>query len=461
MGGQPFLVLVLLHVLLLLCLLGSALQSLSLAQVQPRGYPAYGAARSKGNAGSIYGRGYGSYCDEDVGLPCEEMLALRTVINTLELSPAPYITRSFCSGGESLLSITIRCSCIGFVCHFTELDFSHNKLRGSIHEDLGKLSHLIRLDLSDNQLRGPIPDSLGNLRNLVTLRLYLNFLDKEIPTSLGNLASLVELNLWSNRLTGRIPQKLGYLSNLIQLRLDDNELSGALPPQLGNLSKLRQFWVTSNKLNGTVPHEYARLTNLVSFGVGGNNLSGPIPSFIANWGNLTTLNLLGNSFSGGLPEEIFSMKSLQFLWVSDLRNPGGFAIPKSANLKNLVSLILRNCNITGVIPAYIGDWSFLTTLDLSFNNLTGGIPDSVLNLDLSKMILTGNKLNGAIPNEINGVQYKADLSYNNFTFPEPTLKQMDLSHFISKNVTIDPSKINVEPKNRYVHILCFCDQKST
>ncbi|KAL5769278.1 hypothetical protein ACOSQ2_016061 [Xanthoceras sorbifolium] len=129
-----------------ICLLFSKLAChFSTAQVQPRGYPAYGAARSKGNAGSIYGRGYGSYCDEDVGLPCEEMLALRTVINTLELSPAPYITRSFCSGGESLLSITIRCSCIGFVCHFTELDFSHNKLRGSIHEDLGKLSHLIRL----------------------------------------------------------------------------------------------------------------------------------------------------------------------------------------------------------------------------------------------------------------------------------------------------------------------------
>ncbi|KAH7572633.1 hypothetical protein JRO89_XS04G0283800 [Xanthoceras sorbifolium] len=73
----------------------------------------------------------------------------------------------------------------------------------------------------------------------------------------------------------------------------------------------------------------------------------------------------------------------------------------------------------------------VTESDLSFNSLTGGIPDSVLNLDLSKMILTGNKLNGAIPNEINGVQYKADLSYNNFTFPDPTLKQIFTSEILS------------------------------
>ncbi|KAL5769274.1 hypothetical protein ACOSQ2_016057 [Xanthoceras sorbifolium] len=89
------------------------------------------------------------------------------------------------------------------------------------------------------------------------------------------------------------------------------------------------------------------------------------------------------------------------------------------------------------------------TTDLSFNSLTGGIPDSVLNLDLSKMILTGNKLNGAIPNEINGVQYKADLSYNNFTFPEPTLKQIETTIFEGNHYDADDSNssFDVSPRN--------------
>ncbi|KAH7572639.1 hypothetical protein JRO89_XS04G0284500 [Xanthoceras sorbifolium] len=462
----------LLHVLLLnlffLCQLGSAMQSRSGASSTNSAVLPYN--QNPYNRKLPYSSS--SHCDTDDGLPCPETDALRTVISSLGLSSAPSISRSFCNESKSLNSITINCTCSGSVCHVTEIIMENMGLRGVIHEDVGKLTYLKTLDLSNNkihdsipyeignltnltildlsnnQLSGRIPNSLGHLNNLQTLSLKLNLLSGEIPQSLGKLSSLVYLSFRGNKLSGEIPHELGNLSQLEELRLDDNELSGELPSELGKLSNLEEFWVTSNNLTGKLPKEYDNLRNLLSFEVGGNYLSGPIDPFIANWTNLTSLNLMGNDFDGGLPEEIFNMTSLEYLWVSDLKEPG-LSFPKSANLTNLYQLILRNCSIKGRIPEYISNWSWLLTLDLSFNQLTGEIPDSFHNLILSKMFLTENKLSGKIPGWINKVVYKGDLSYNNFTFPEPGKEHMYPSYNNSKNVSRPtPQKINVEPKNR-------------
>ncbi|KAK1559089.1 hypothetical protein Q3G72_010615 [Acer saccharum] len=167
--------------------------------------------------------------------------------------------------------------------------------------------------------------------------------------------------------------------------LVENKLSGELPPQLGNLTNLRRLSVTSNNLTGKLPRQYEQLTNLLAFGVGGNNLSGPIDPFIAKWVNLTAL------------------------WVSDLNNTG-FSLPNSTNFEEMEDLILRNCSITGPIPEYIGTWSELTNLKV----LTPILSYELLGL------MAGNMLNGALADTINYENLeKADLSYNNFTFPEP------------------------------------------
>ncbi|KAJ0082984.1 hypothetical protein Patl1_09719 [Pistacia atlantica] len=257
------------------------------------------------------------------------------------------------------------------------LDLSNNQLHDSIPSNLGNLSNLTKLDLSSNQLTGIIPLSLGNLKNVTELYLWKNLLTGIIPPSLGNLNSLNTLSLFFNKLSGATPHELGKLSQLQILYLDDNELNGTLPKEFGNLRNLRALWVTSNYLTGEVPKEYEQLVSLEEFIVGGNNMSGTIPSFIANWTNLNTLNLLGNNFTRELPPTIFNMSSLVILQVSDLKSTG-FAFPISSNLTSI------------------------ETLELSFNNLKGGIPDSFKILSLETMLLTGNKLNGKIPDWING-----------------------------------------------------------
>nr|XP_034897522.1 LRR receptor-like serine/threonine-protein kinase GSO1 [Populus alba] len=326
---------------------------------------------------------------------------------------------------------------MGNLSSLTYLDLSYNQLDGSIPDvTMGNLRSLNYLDLSTNFLKGSIPSSLGNLSSLLYLRLSRNFLDGSIPSSLGNLSSLRYLILWYNMLSGEIPKELGTLSHLRSMVLGFNELTGQLPPELGRLGSLYALELSSNNLTGELPENYANFTlgQLEIFSVAGNRLTGKVPRFIANWTELSYLFLSGNDFEGELPlEPLFNMSKLERLYVSDVRSSTGFPFPEYANMTAIRYLVIRNCSISGEIPRYIGDWSSLKYLDLSFNNLTGGIPDSMKKLKLSKMFLTGNMLNGTVPSWVtDNIEDKADLSYNNFEIPRDGPKKGE-------------RKLNIEP----------------
>ncbi|KAH9698960.1 putative LRR receptor-like serine/threonine-protein kinase [Citrus sinensis] len=231
--------------------------------------------------------------------------------------------------------------------------------------------HISGIIMESVALTGKIPEHVAALTYLQTLDLSQNLLTGKIPPSLGRLSSLQTLELWSNQLSGEIPRELGDLSQLGVLSVPENGLRGTLPPELGKLSNLEELWLTSNNLRGDLPKDYENLKNLTILEIAGNYLSGPIPRFIAKW-------------------------------------------------DNLYFLTLRNCSITGSIPPYIANWNQLGYLDLSFNNLTGGIPNTLKKLFLSELYLTGNMLNGTLPDWIySNVKKKGDLAYNEFIFPEP------------------------------------------
>ncbi|KAJ6871085.1 LRR receptor-like serine/threonine-protein kinas e [Populus alba x Populus x berolinensis] len=350
---------------------------------------------------------------------------------------------------------------IGSFKNLERLDLYNNQLSGGIPLTLGQLQHLKYLDLSSNSLTGTIPPSLTRLRNLESLDLSSNHLDGTIPSNLtglqslriffagrnflsgtlnenlGTLSSLQLLSLYYNSLSGRIPKELGKLSALSYLKrdLDGNDLHGELPKELGNLTKLRVLYLTANNFNGTIPTTYEDLTNLRVFAVGGNYLSGPIPGYIGKWVNLTALVLIGNNFSGNLSAETFNLTNLQTLRVSDVNNPGIY-FPEEFILvpKYLSTVVLRNCNINGPIPEYIGKWPQLSYLDLSFNNLSGSIPETFRNL--TELFLTRNRLTGlpswiTDPKKSNISRTTVDLSYNNFNVSCKTITCFGL-----QNVTI-------------------------
>ncbi|KAI9083593.1 hypothetical protein K1719_034535 [Acacia pycnantha] len=277
----------------------------------------------------------------------------------------------------------------------------------------GTVCHVTGIRLTGQSISGEIPSEFGNLTQLTLLDLTRNYLNGTIPKFLERIP-LVTLSLSGNRISGSIPEEFGEIASLENLGLEDTQLTGPLPQSFGNLSNLRRVFLSANCFTGTIPETFGNLKNLTLFFMDGNNLLGKMPSFMGNWTEISYLDMQGTGVEGPIPPTISLLTNLKELVISDLRGTTTMAFPNLKNMKGLERLILRNCLITGPIPEYIGQMKNLITLDLSFNKLTGLIPDSLQSLNFNYMFLTNNSLSGAIPEWVLKNKNNMDLSYNNF-----------------------------------------------
>ncbi|XP_022978851.1 probable LRR receptor-like serine/threonine-protein kinase At1g53430 [Cucurbita maxima] len=342
-------------------------------------------------------QGFGSHAQF---LPEAEVKALQTISSKLK-NLSWNVTRTSCIQGEGFsngafpgnqIMRNVSCNCTSTVCHVTIILLKGLNLTGTFPDEFGNLTHLKELDLTRNHINGQLPTSLAN-------------------------APLVKLSLLGNRLNGSIPKEIGDIGTLEELVLEDNLLTGNLPPNLGNLNRLNRLLLSANNFTGRIPDSFGKLKNLVDFRIDGNGVSGKIPEFIGNWINLDRLDIQGTSMETPIPSTISQLKNLTQLRISDLK--GSFiSFPNLTDLINMEELVLRNCLINGSIPQYIGEMNKLSTLDLSFNHLTGPIPATFQNLIKRKidfMFLTNNSLSGEVPGWILRSKKNIDLSYNNFS----------------------------------------------
>ncbi|XP_015695988.2 probable LRR receptor-like serine/threonine-protein kinase At1g56140 [Oryza brachyantha] len=331
---------------------------------------------------------------------------------------------------DPVINPGIKCDCSfnnSTVCHITKLRVYALNVVGQIPAELEKLTHLDNLNLMQNYLTGPIPSFIGKF-------------------------PMKYLSLAINPLSGPLPKELGNLTNLMSLGISLNNFTGKLPEELGNLTKLEQLYIDSSGFSGPFPSTFSKLKNLKILWISDNDFTGKIPDFIGNLTNLEDLRLQGNSFQGPIPASLSKLTKLTSLRIGDIVN-GTSSLAFISNLTSLNVLILRNCRISDNLGAVnFTKLAGLTLLDLSFNNITGEVPQSILNLkNLQYLFLGNNSLTGSLPDVKSSSLNNLDFSYNELTgsFPSwATNNNLQLNlvankfNIRSNNNSILPSGLN-------------------
>ena len=118
---------------------------------------------------------------------------------------------------------------------------------------------------------------------------------------------------------------------------------------------------------------------------------------------LRSLDLAFNDLTGSIPAELGNLVQLESLHLRENGLTGSIPV-ELGSLVNLTWLSLGSNDLTGSIPAELGNLARLMHLSFQFNSLSGPIPVELGNLtSLEELFLDLNRLTGPLPAELGGL----------------------------------------------------------
>ncbi|KAF8079542.1 hypothetical protein N665_1020s0009 [Sinapis alba] len=210
---------------------------------------------------------------------------------------------------------------------------------------------------------------------------------------------VTRLDLAGLQLGGVIPPSIGNLSFLISLDLFNNSFGGTIPNEVGNLFRLHYLDMSLNDLGGMIPVGIFNCTRLLGLFLNSNHLRGGVHSELG-WSlkKLVMLNLGENNLTGKLPASLGNLTSLKEV-TFDLNSLEGEIPGDIARLNQMFYLSLSENNFSGGFPQAMYNFSSLKYLHIRNNLFSGGLRTDFGKLlpNLVELNMGYNYFKGAIP----------------------------------------------------------------
>eukprot|EP00981_Chlorochromonas_danica_P010351 scaffold3152_cov256-Ochromonas_danica.AAC.1 len=291
---------------------------------------------------------------------------------------------------------------VGNLSQLANIYIGYSLMNGTLPSSLGKLSYLSVLDASYAFFTGTLPVTLVNCTSLQILSMAKSLYTGPIPAGLGKLPWFNYLDISYNLIEGSIPESFYDSTALVGLLLGTNLLTGTLPNDIGRISNLAYLILDHNLLYGTVPYALSSLTRMISLGLGTNAFTGPANLEWSNFSNLNMLQLQDCLFTGSLSFTAKSAVHFQYVNVS-------------------LNYFSGNLSVLSYAPAS-------QVLDISFNLLSGPLPDISSMASLLFLFAQSNFLVGSIENlfsqGVHALLQNVDISNNLLTGSIPSQFQI-------------------------------------
>ncbi|GLU18829.1 hypothetical protein SLE2022_351060 [Rubroshorea leprosula] len=309
------------------------------------------------------------------------------------------------------------------------LDLSYNKLKGPLNiKELVALNNLKELDLSGNEVESfvaPKDTRILSMLEILRLRYNKNNCGSCLLQSIRAFPSIKTLDLtWSRPIELMTIEDSHTFKELEVLFLEGSSLHNNFLKSIGTLNSLKVLSVSTCELNGTLPSQgWCELKNLEELDLRGNNFEGMLPSCLGNLSYLQVLDVSFNHFRGNITTSLFTnLKSLEYLSFSN----NNFQVPNSFSMfanhsklkvlmgdaNNLVpepllqtptpkfQLIFLSLSYLALKepPYFLRHQNVASVVDLSHNNITGGLPSWLFmnNTALKALSLGYNCLSGPL-----------------------------------------------------------------